>query len=977
MHRVHHTDIVVAGEAVDLFSQESLNLRMNAELYDPSEISTTQGDYSFEFEIPASPRNCRLFGFANVFDKSAKFMRSYPCQIVADGITVFDGTLRLSGSTEDSFRCNLVQVRKADLEKIFGDSVMSDITWNVPFTGAGSMSAANNDMSGDYYFPLACYGAWQKVPKETYTIGTGDYTDIRTLDKATTRLYWESFPPSMRMNALVRRLFEYKGYTVHGKAFEDEMLNSIYLSASMTDKQDPYYPVGDPSIGRLEVDCSSMSMTFYADTAENRTKPTNLVRNKQTLTYPADRCTLSGLNGGQTYYNFESAYVYDLWSQNGFDDGHGSYCSVGTTGNKYMWRDGCIYIPASGYYKVQLYCQMRIAESSAGDADTGYYCERYNPDGTKYMRQGGDNPWLAAGMRMNFDWCPMEVQIVRNGESVELCRRTDPELWLDLTGMSDDMYPHEQGREKENANGLRSSVAKSGRNGAVSNGVNSSPTVDQWYTYGRAGTMAYDPYVNPNFVIGVSTGQKGGAVIKNGKSWNARCTDVNSSRYTCAGYNRVRVTDSNFGVDTTSWVNTTTDFVTEYNRNTLSTPYGDYYNADTDNKNVYSRNSAVVWLDKGDVLRLKVVTKVQVRKICTSGTSCAEDDMMRGEMDMAWYCHPRFIIEALTPEKDVYGNPSATAPLDPAKKGFGRDLNIAQWLSNEQKMADFVKNYVEMFNLRVSISGTDVTIDTQKLDVGRRRAAVDLTERIYIKEAENSRIEYPKSLQVQFDIADDEAGFYSSVPADKIDLDDWKEYGERGSEPVVMNPDADGDPEAVEGKFSYTWYDTFQVDLTRPVDGGTQSTTVGLRLPLIAKDEHFIIQNEDAMQHDGMSLRQRMWFRQKPYTMNDWGGLTTPFEVTLWNGTVLDVSIPTNEKDGMSLDYYDREGSLLRRYFNISAHLAGNQVKVETYLSPDEYKAIRDGADVIVGGALHIVCSIEAYDPTGCNPTELTLLRTA
>lgn len=983
MYRTHHTDIIVGGEVLELFSQKELNLRMNAEIYDPSEISTEQGDYSFEFELPATPHNCRVFGYANVFDRPLKFMRTFPCQIVADGMTVFDGTLRLSGSTSDSFTANLVQVRKADIEKIFGESKMTDITWRVPFTGTASMNTANADMTTDYFFPLVCYGAWQKIPKATYTIGTGDYTDIRYLDKDTTRLYWESFPPSHRLNALVRRLFEYKGYTVHGTAFEDELLNSIYLSTSMTDKQDPYYPAGLKSIGGVEVTCSATSAMCYDK--DGKTYATNLTRNKQSLTYPSDACLMGGTDdkGEYKYSNYENAFVYDVWSQNGFDDGHGSRCSVDNSGNKYMWRDGCVYVPASGYYKIMLYATFSITETGGSDGYSAFYTERYQADGSKTMVQGHGAGLLTNEMKPDLKWCPMEVQIVRNNESVELSRRVNPELWLDLTGMNDTMYPHEQGRIKENSNGMASSSVKSGRTGAVSSGVYDTATVDQWYTISKGVTMAYDPYVNPNFVIGVSSNQEGGAVIKNGKSWNTKCTETPSSRYTCAGYNRIRITNGgSFADENGNYVwPYQTDFITEYNRNTLSTPYTDYYNKDDTNKNVFARVSGVVWLEKGDVLRMKVVTKQQNRQVRWGNSGGGQNDIAKGEMDMSWYCYTRTIIRALTPDKSIYGDPTQTAPLDPSEtvmeKGFGKQLDIAQWLNSEQKMADFIKNYIDMFNLRVSINGTDVSIDTQKLDLAKPRAVVDLTDRCYIRDLENLRIDYPKSLEVAFDIDEDEAGFYTSVPDSKIDGDDWKEWAERGSSPVTLDPQADSDPETVEGKFSYCWYDDFRADLTRPIDGGTQSTTVGLSLPLIAKDEHFIIQNADAMQHDGLSLKQRMWFRQKPYTMNDYGGLSTAFQVPMWDGTSMDVTIPVNEKDGLALDYYDKPGSLLRRYFNISASLAGNQVKAEVYLSPQEYKALRDGADVIIGGALHKVCIIEGFDPTGYNKTELTLLRTA
>lgn len=979
MYRTHTVDILVGGERVDIYSQRELNLRMNSEIYDPGEVSTTQGDYSFEFELPATERNCRIFGYSNVFDGTGKFTRVYNSQIVADGVTVFDGTLRLSATETGKFYCNLVLSQGLDVEGIFGETVMNSLRWTIPFSGTSDMSVLNADMDSDVYFPFVSYGAFQKVPKQTYTIGSGDYTDLHTLDAATTRYYWENFPPSLRMNELVRRLFEYKGYTVSGTAFEDATLNGIYLSTRMTDKQDPYYPAGNNSIGRCSVSSSMTSAMFYADTDANRTRLSSLPRTKQSLTYPTDAWLYKTDDAGNyTNFNFENAFVYDAWSFHGdgkYDDGH-SRATTNASGSQYMWRDGCVYIPASGYYKVQLYTTMSINESS--ENGKGYYTKRWVSETEKNYVQGHAAGGFTSEMKADLTWCPIEVQIVRNSDRVELCRKRNPDLWLDMSFLSGDMYPHEEGWIREKDQITAAARARSGRTGAVSGAVNTSPRTNQVYTTPYSVTMAYDPYVNPNFVIGTSTLQQGGAVIKNGKSWNAKCTDVNSSRCNIAGYNRIRRTDST--LDSTSYIwNTVVDYNTEYNRNSLSTPYTDYYTQNDNNTSVNARTSAVVWLEKGDVLRQKVVTKQQYRKVCITGTSCKESDMATGEMDMSWYVYSTFNIEAITPDKSIYGNLGETAPLDPSTKmkrdGFGFDLNVGQWLSSEEKMADFVKNWMETFNLRATVDGSSVRIDTQRLDIGEPHSAVDISDRVDIRDCKNVRIDYPRSLEVKFDIDDEEAGFYKSVPEDKLELGNWKEFGDRGSEEIALGSDDTAESKSVESKFSYTWYDTFQVDMLRFIDGGTQSTTATVEIPLICKDEHFIIQNDEAMQHDGLSLKQRMWFRQKPFTMNDYGGLTTPFRVKMWDGTLFTVSLPANSDGTTELDFRDTRTSLLRRYFNVTAHVAGNLVECEAYITPQEYMRLRSGARCIVGGAETIVCKIEGYDPTGYNPAELTLLR--
>ena len=55
--------------------------------------------------------------------------------------------------------------------------------------------------------------------------------------------------------------------------------------------------------------------------------------------------------------------------------------------------------------------------------------------------------------------------------------------------------------------------------------------------------------------------------------------------------------------------------------------------------------------------------------------------------------------------------------------------------------------------------------------------------------------------------------------------------------------------------------------------------------------------------------------------------------------------------------------------------LASNFVTVSTYLTPDEYKAIKGGALVHFDSDLYHVSEINGYDPQGHNETELKLIK--
>ena len=73
VYKEHYIEIFVNGHSLELESQDSLNLRFQNTIYDPEKISSTQAEYSFEFEIPSTPVNDKIFDYANNLAKINKF----------------------------------------------------------------------------------------------------------------------------------------------------------------------------------------------------------------------------------------------------------------------------------------------------------------------------------------------------------------------------------------------------------------------------------------------------------------------------------------------------------------------------------------------------------------------------------------------------------------------------------------------------------------------------------------------------------------------------------------------------------------------------------------------------------------------------------------------------------------------------------------------------------------------------------------
>ena len=67
IYKEHLLELWVNGNKVELEDQKSLNMRFNNVLFDPTKISSTQAEYSFEFELPATPKNNTIFDMQIIF----------------------------------------------------------------------------------------------------------------------------------------------------------------------------------------------------------------------------------------------------------------------------------------------------------------------------------------------------------------------------------------------------------------------------------------------------------------------------------------------------------------------------------------------------------------------------------------------------------------------------------------------------------------------------------------------------------------------------------------------------------------------------------------------------------------------------------------------------------------------------------------------------------------------------------------------
>lgn len=973
LSKIHEVSIIVNGEKVDIYSMDKLNLRINNLVFDPVAITTKTGEYSFSFELPATSKNNKIFNYANNSAKLNKFNTKYDCEVIADGIVIFNGVLRLTDTQTKNYKCNLVNIKIYNVEEIFSDMVMSDLIWEVDFYGTDTINGVNNWYESGYYFPLACYGAFQKDPKAIYNGEINEYTDLLTIDHYNA-WYWESFHPSLSLLEVVKRLFRQKGYNVNGDIFNDRAMKNIFMSEYIDSTQDPTYNLNNDLIGNLRVAGSySNAGLLNGSTERNNDNYTSGRRWEKPVIGSFQDLTFQRELVANDVYQWDRICWFDVFGTNSGTANH-TFTTAPT--NPYIYRQnspyntsGFIYIPATGLYTIELsVSNVSIANEQSSDIT-------YLKKVAQIVDHNAQIVEVETPLEKNFDMMPVEIHLLRNSNETELIATYDENY---------QMYPHEMDYSKYKK--IQRDTGTSGSNSGMPTGGSgtffggsgyggnrnddrtTSPTggngfggsrgtsytvPDEVYYQRKNNTIAYDPFANPNFICGFTTMNQSPAVIKNGMSWNATVTDYNQSHFRCNGY----VKRDNDGAESG----------TDYNKTTLQCPNSDFFST----TGTYTRDgriTCVVELKKNDRLYLELVTRYYygIKRQANSGLNGNTGTISDGTYRVNFNYDLK--ITPYTDKTDRYINtqnlyymPSQEVKND----GWGEKLRLGNFLNSTEKVSDFINNFIKSFNIDYKQDGKNIILNKAK-KITKPLNYVDLDERINTDNITFSRIEYPNSMEVKWSIDEEEAGAYRSIDTvEHQGAANWKDYIDRGSEKVIMDTTNENVDSSIDSKFSYCWYQDFTyLDYDRQtfVENGH---IANMRLPLIAKDEYFIVQNDEAMKHDGLSLKQRLWFRDQP----------TQETFRMWNGDEVEVCIPTYTYYDYTMNYRKQIGTMLDKYFNIIPMTDSNFATVDVYITPTEYNMIKNGSMVKIDNDLYLTSEITGYDPTGNNTTTLKLIK--
>lgn len=1004
----HYIELYIKGQLVELESQDSLNLRINSVLFNPTQTTTKQGEYSYSFDIPSTPINDKILDYANNLSKINKFHARYSAQVYADGSLIFDGSLTVQkyNSKSKMYTCNLVNIKINTLDEIFGDTKMTDLKWMIDFDGAPTINSVNSDYNTKYFFPLVGYGVFQKKAVSTDEVGS-TYTAKHTLDKY--NKWWiDSFYPSLNVVETMKKAFESKGYTVGGSAFRDPSISLIYASCNLADKQVPIYNLGNPKFGQASVNFTwnnyrsvdSSSGNFGG--RRNRRNSTGGIDQELTFPYEYIRPAINASNrDAEAEYNFDTIMYWNM-----LDSVTNTAVTVDIQNDTYMYdpNEMAFVIPADGWYRISFQVNSaRLSGNGTSFQATQWTTTYYEDDEFKREK-------VEMTRDLSSQQTPLEIQIIRNySDNIELIKGKVNKIWAtgkplqktytyeggsytgstvpNLTQWNTDC-PHQDpyGSRTPTKTNEMINQATAARNNAL----------EVYGTGNEYGSNSVYSNSHGNFGGTRGTFTGGGASATGGRTYGGRRgTKYNtygfmhkdcavmpydqavSTAFIC-GFSSINATDGCGTVavqrDGYSWSpmsavkngvfcnvegldlidisgNTTVTIPTEYCKNTYpNCPGSNYCNVYGDL--MYGSINCCVYLNKNDVLEIMAIQRSY------------EDGQMYA---CSASCH--FDITAISEKTKAQlksdPNWGYYSPTD-----FPTQLNLFNFTNKETKVSEWINNIKTAFNLEIVQEGNSVEINTNQGIKKNITYAVDIDDRVNSDEATSEYISYPREMSVKYKIDTDEWGFELTIPPEHIEDEDWKKWGDSGYTIINLSDDSyETKTQNTSTQFSYTWYDNF---LWKDVlQDGTERDWSGLTItiPVISKAEYMAegYGYDEAMEHDGYSLTQRFWYRDQVSQEYVWLSDHMHEQVFL--------TYPMNQWEGFNLSYKDTEKSIVTEYFNISPMLSSNYVKIDVHLNPDEYNSIKGGALVHFDSDLYYTGEISGYDPSGNNTTQLKLIK--
>lgn len=260
-------NIKIITELGQLFykSAEDLNLNFTRVVEDMAEIDNRFGDFSYEFELPITKENSKIFGSPETIGSKRYFIinKNISCQVYDNNQLLLDGLINLEGLTKDTYRCKFFSKFKELVDALNSENDLGEkktlrdlqfplVDWDYEDSIINHINADYKNSDETFYqYPLSFYSTF--YCQSSYFTGYTDYQSnsfrsdwprqnfyylLNSIGSEDNRIYFHQVPPAIYLVSIIDQILEDAGWTLGGQFFNDDNLKKIVLLYSGED--DPY-----------------------------------------------------------------------------------------------------------------------------------------------------------------------------------------------------------------------------------------------------------------------------------------------------------------------------------------------------------------------------------------------------------------------------------------------------------------------------------------------------------------------------------------------------------------------------------------------------------------------------------------------------------------------------------------------------------------------------------------------------------------
>lgn len=264
-------EVIIDGVSIDLFDQVDAPVNLSFVLLDLNYFDKRGGAFSNTFKVPATKKNNKTFNwyFDGQIEDRSVFLKEKKCQVIVNGVQVFDG--KISGKASYEY----LSPEYYELNIKGSNLVWADILKDLPlvalnypivnYTPQNVKDSWSNTWEDGYTCPLVFYGRprnmdYFKEPTDatylhTNWIKNGNPKFARTGAGVTDRLIYEftDFRYWLFIRPMVEQMFAKSGYTFVSNFFQNPAEGDNHI-VYFNDKN--VYFKNNPDVGLDEMKAS-------------------------------------------------------------------------------------------------------------------------------------------------------------------------------------------------------------------------------------------------------------------------------------------------------------------------------------------------------------------------------------------------------------------------------------------------------------------------------------------------------------------------------------------------------------------------------------------------------------------------------------------------------------------------------------------------------------------------------------------------